>query len=100
MIDIFDILFLIALIFAVCCVCVSYQIYREIPYKGIGWLMGAFIVLVLTRLITCFRGLGLLVVDSDVNSAIGVVTIALLLAGMFSLLRAIQKYKHTNGNGK
>ena len=97
MTDIFDVLFFLALLFAIGCVQMSYQIYREIPYKGLLWLIGAFIFLVLNRVVTCLRGFDLVMLSNDINSAIGVVTIGLLLAGLYSLLKAIQKYKHTNG---
>ena len=100
MIDVFDILFFIAFLCSVCCVWVAYRIYTEIEYSGILWLIGAFVMLVLNRAVTCLKGFGLLILDSDLNSAIGIVTIALLLIGMVALLQAILKYKRTNGNGK
>lgn len=100
MIDIFDILFFIALLLSIGCVCVSYKIHTEISYKGLVWLIGAFAILVVNRALTCLRGFDVVVFSNDVNSTIGVVTIGLLLAGMLSLLKAIQKYKHINGNGK
>ena len=100
MIDIFDILFSIAFLLSIGCIYVSCRIYQEIPYKGILWLMGSFVFLAINRAITCLKNLEILYFDNDLNSAIGIITISLILAGMFSLLKAIQKYKRTNGNGK
>jgi hypothetical protein len=87
MIDVFDILFVIALMLSIGCLYVSYLIFKSKTNGLVILFVLAFILLVFNRLVTVLNGFDIKILSQDYSSSIGVITIAFLLIGMIGLLK-------------
>jgi hypothetical protein len=91
MTDIFDCLFLYAVLISLIGCVIAWKIFTTKPRKLIMFLVIGWVILVFSRMHTFLTGISIPILSSDMAGSFGVIIITCQVIGMYGIYRSMKK---------